>query len=452
MKILVTGQGGREHALVRALSKSPSVKEVHAIPGSDGMSLDAKCHRLEVTAANVIQLVETLGIELVVVGPETHIEQGLSDQLRARNIRVFGPSQKAGCLESSKIVAKEFMRDAAIPTSHFQIVRSAAEISSVIDQFTPPYVLKADGLAAGKGVVICSDHESLMKAANDFFVKKIHGGSAERALLEQFTPGVEISYLILTTGVSAVTLPLSQDHKKLLSGEKGPNTGGMGTVAPVELGSEIRAQIEARVVGPALKLLNEKQKSDAEFLYRGVLYIGLMLTADGPSVIEFNARFGDPECQVIMPLLDGDWAEVLGAIADGKVPNTKWYSDRSAACVVLAAEGYPEQPQKNIPIPTLNQFGQVAEGSANSSAQLAGSGLKPANGPALEESYLLHAGTLLTSTENSQWQSSGGRVLNAVGCARSVKEALRQAYGLVAKAKAPGLIYRNDIGEKIPEP
>ena len=341
MRFLVLGQGGREHALVRALKFSNSVAEVFAVPGSDGISQEAICSPLDLGDAKALEaFLQRHQFDCVVIGPETLLARGLADDLRALGVAVVGPSRTAAQLEGSKIFAKEFMASAGVPTAAFEVVETVAGTMSAAEKFTPPYVLKADGLAAGKGVTICADLAELRLASEALFERKVLGDAGTRAVLEQFQSGYEISYLVLTNGVASETLPLAQDHKRLRDGDQGPNTGGMGVVSPVEIDADLRARIEREIVTPTLNQINR-----SGLLYRGVLYIGLMITPNGPTVIEYNVRFGDPEAQVILPLLDGDWGYVFAQLAKGEMTKLKW-KPLSTACVVLAAAGYPDNPQR----------------------------------------------------------------------------------------------------------
>ncbi len=353
-------------------------------------------------------------VACVVIGPEVPLAEGLSDFLRTKNIKVFGPSQRASELESSKIISKEFMLKAKIPTARSWIVSSVAEVAKAATLTNSPYVLKADGLAAGKGVYICKTLDSLKEAAEDLFVHKILGDAGSRALLEEFSPGYELSYLVLTNGVSYETLPLAQDHKRLRDADEGPNTGGMGTTAPMKIDARLEAQIRELVLAPTM---NELQNQN--LFYRGVLFIGLMITKDGPSVLEFNTRFGDPETQVILPLLDGDWADVFLKISNGVVPSLKWHLDLFATCIVLAAENYPENPKRDV----------LIEGFTEAS----------------ESQYLLHAGT--RRNDRGEWVTSGGRVLNALGIASTRVDSRAKAYDLASKIESVGMHFRKDIGK-----
>lgn len=416
LNVLVVGQGGREHALVRALRQSPSVQSVHALPGSDGLALDAKCHAVDwQNFAGVLEVVRTEKIDLVVVGPEVPLEGGLSDALRDAGVKVFGPSREAARLEGSKVVSKEFMLKAGVPTARHFVVKTVEETMKAAFNFAPPYVLKADGLAAGKGVFICKTEADLKAAAESLFVQKSLGDAGNSALLEEFSPGYEISYLVLTNGHDCQPLLLAQDHKRLNDNDEGPNTGGMGVVAPVAIDEKLRAQINREVVEPSVRQLAEQG-----LMYRGVLFIGLMITPQGPSVLEYNVRFGDPETQVILPLLDGDWAEVFHELSQGRLQELTW-KPLASACVVLSAQGYPDAPVK----------GAALEIPASTS----------------ETRYLLHAGTKAGGSA-TQWQTNGGRVLNAIGLGANIRDAVTAAYSVAREVKSESLHMRTDIGRR----
>ncbi len=417
--VLVIGQGGREHALVRALRQSATVQAVHALPGSDGIALDAKCHNIDWKNFDaVLGVIRESSIDLVVIGPEIPLEAGLSDFLRANNVQVVAPSREAARLESSKIFSKEFMVEAGVPTARHFVVSTVAETLKAAKNFAPPFVLKADGLAAGKGVFICKSEADLEKAARDLFESKILGSAGSSALLEEFSPGYEISYLVLTNGSDSRPLILAQDHKRLLDNDEGPNTGGMGVVAPIEIDAALRARIDSDVVERSVRHLQKRG-----FMFRGVLFIGLMITPEGPSVLEYNTRFGDPETQVILPLLDGDWAVVFSELAAGRLIDLKW-KPLSAACVVLAAKGYPDTPVKGAAM--------TLPGEASASR------------------YLLHAGSARSATghRSTDWQTNGGRVLNAVGIGASLREAIDAAYEIANEVKSDALVLRSDIGRR----
>lgn len=417
MKVLVIGQGGREHAIIRGLKMSSSVQEVHAIPGSDGIARDAACHQLDVKPSEELRkFCQQKEFSLVIIGPEAPLVDGLADFFREMDMTVFGPNAVAAQLEGSKIFAKNFMNQADVPTARSFVVAGVEETLKAAESFSPPFVLKASGLAAGKGVLISKDLEELKAHAITMFEDKEFGESGAEALLEEFEAGWELSYLILTDGKNYEALPLAQDHKRLQDGDLGPNTGGMGVVAPMKIASELDQEIREKVIANTLKGL----QADSEMDYRGVLYIGLMITNQGPKVIEYNVRFGDPEAQVIFPLLDGDWGQALMAVAKGELAKLSW-KPLYSSCVVLAAKGYPSAPEKNSAI-TGDVFSE---------------------GPM---SYFLHAGT--KKDQDQHWVTSGGRVMNAIGIGSNLEESLKNAYSQSEKVSWSGIQIRKDIGQK----
>ncbi len=418
MKVLVLGQGGREHALVHAFTRSPSIREIHVAPGNDGMSRQAICHPFTWKDTDkILQLCLQSEIDFVVIGPEDPLVDGLADRLRERGILVVGPSAQGARLEGSKIYCKNFMNEAGIPTARSKAVHTVAATMEAARSFTAPYVLKADGLAAGKGVLICHTLEQLKSGATDFFERQTLGAAGTSALLEQFTPGWELSYLVLTNGQEAQALPIAQDHKRLSDNDEGPNTGGMGTVAPIAISSELQKQIDERVVGPCLRHLQKHG-----ILYRGVLFFGLMITPEGPSLLEINCRFGDPETQVLLPLIENDFGIVMKSLATGHLTPLK-FRPLFAACVVMASPGYPSDPKKGVLI-----HGNVFEETPSS--------------------YFISAGVKKES-EAGAWVTNGGRVLCAMGLGGTLKEALENAYLQRAKANWDGILFRKDIGQKI---
>lgn len=417
MKVMVIGQGGREHALVKAFANSSSVSEIHVVPGNDGMAKEALRHQVSWQDSEaLIQLCLQLQIDFVFIGPEDPLVDGLADQLRNRGILVIGPNQEAAMLEGSKYFAKRFMEEAQVPTAKYSLVQSLSDVETEISHFSPPYVLKADGLAAGKGVFICKTKDELFAAARELFEEKKLGEAGNKALLEQFESGWELSYLVLTNGKSWQTLPLAQDHKRLCDNDEGPNTGGMGTVAPLQISEQLRAKIENEIVAKSIHLLDQKK-----MVFRGVLFIGIMVTESGPKVLEYNTRFGDPETQVILPLIDGDIGELFASLSRGQLGPLK-IKDMSAACVVLAAKGYPNSPVKGTPI----------------------EGTLEANSPI---GYFIHAGTKKDLSQ--KWIVNGGRVLGAVGFGSNPTEAIQCAYEISNKVSWDGLQKRTDIGAKI---
>jgi phosphoribosylamine---glycine ligase len=414
MKVLVIGSGGREHALVRAIGASSLVSTVYVWPGNDGIFLDGERVPSNVHSADELGLWACReNIELVVIGPESELVAGLSNTLRFRGLNVFGPSQEAARLEASKIYAKDFMRQYSVPTARAHTVQTVAQALEAATEFEAPYVLKADGLAAGKGVYICDDKHALRVAATELFEIQKLGSAGHQALLEEFQPGEEISVLVLTNGKDFQILPYGRDHKRLLDADKGPNTGGMGVVAPVQISQKVQDEIRDEVVKPTVEGLKARG-----YLYRGVMFIGVMLTSTGPKVLEYNVRFGDPETQALLPLLDGDWAMILKQISEGTVPEMKW-RNAATACVVLAAEGYPDSPVRGV----------VIDGDLNGD-------------------MIIHAGTAF---REGHFVTNGGRVLNVVASAPTVTQAMDKAYAQVNEIFWAGMQYRKDIGYSLRE-
>lgn len=414
MKILILGQGGREHAFVKALNRSSTKTEVHVLPGNDGMKQEALCFidKSLKDISFIEQLCKENKYDFVFVGPEDPLVDGVSDRLRSAEINVVGPSQHWAQLEGSKIFAKEFMAKAQIPSSKFVVVDSVDSVKKHYSQFASPYVLKADGLAAGKGVFICDNLDELITASENIFVKKALGSAGDKAVLEQFTPGWELSYLFFTNGKEYVSLPIAQDHKRLYNGQKGPNTGGMGTWAPLEISSELDQNIRKKVIEPTMKQISQSNSP-----YRGVIFLGIMVTGDEPSVLEYNVRMGDPETQSILPLIESDLGKFLHSLSQGQLPKLE-FNKNFASCVVLASPGYPDNPEKGLPIQGYD--------SKNES----------------QNSYFIASGVKKTD----QWTTHGGRVLGAVGIGASKAESLKIAFSLAEKVKWKGIHYRTDIG------
>ncbi len=413
MNILVIGSGGREHAVIKAFSESQAGSKIYCAPGNAGISEMATPLNINIkNGADVTNACKKNNIDFVFIGPEEPLVNGLSDVLRKNNILVFGPSKAAAQLEGSKILAKDFMNKAKVPTARSVIVESVEQTLSNAENFTTPYILKADGLAAGKGVFICRTLDELKTAAENIFEKKTLGAAGLRALLEQNLPGTEISFLVLTNGQNFECLPLAQDHKRLLDQNKGPNTGGMGTVAPMKIETELYQKIIEKVVKPSISQLAKE-----DYLFYGVLFIGLMIVNNEPYVLEYNVRFGDPETQVILPLLKNDITQLFYNLSRGELSPIE-LNDNYAFCIVNAAEGYPDNVVKNTRIDL------------------------PLN---TENAYILHAGT--TRNSDGELVSAGGRVLNIVAVEKSLKSARTAAYKLNEKIKMPGRQYRTDLGE-----
>ncbi|MEU7862738.1 phosphoribosylamine--glycine ligase [Nonomuraea sp. NPDC049141] len=404
MRVLVIGSGGREHALCRSLMLDPQVTELHSAPGNAGMAEISTTHPVTATdPGQVTELAVRLAADLVVVGPEAPLVAGVADAVRAAGIACFGPSGEAAMIEGSKAFAKEVMTAADVPTAKARACVTPEEAAQALDEFGAPYVVKDDGLAAGKGVVVTGDREQALA----------HAAACERVVIEEFLDGPEVSLFALCDGTTAVPLQPAQDFKRAYDGDEGPNTGGMGAYTPLTWAPDgLTEQVMREVVQPTIAELARRGCP-----FQGVLYVGLALTAKGPKVIEFNARFGDPETQVVLDRLETPLAGLLAACATGRLSEhpVPVFRGGSAVAVVVAAENYPDTPVK----------GDVIEG------------LEPT-----ADAYVLHAGTRLA---DGKVLSDGGRVLNVVGTGPDQETARRNAYELVSRVRLRGSHHRTDI-------
>lgn len=422
MRVLVLGSGGREHALVWSIARSELVDEIVVAPGNPGTATEPKTRnvQLDICDANaVVQLVAEHGIDLVVVGPEAPLVAGVSDALRENGVLVVGPGKDGAELEGSKAFAKQVMVDAGVPTARYTGASTHADVDAFCDTIDcDAVVVKADGLAGGKGVVVCESVEDARAEAHRMLDEQPFGEASAEIVLEERLYGVETSYIVLAAGEEFVAFPTSQDHKRLLDGDEGPNTGGMGAYSPAPFVSdELRDEIERDVIRPTLR---ELKKRGIDF--RGFLYAGVMLTENGPSVLEFNVRMGDPETQVLLASLDSDVVPALLACARGDMSGVELSANRAAAVVVLAAEGYPSKPQK----------GAVIDGVDDANA--------------LDSVRVFHAGT---REEDGALRVNGGRVLGVTAHALTPEEAIRLAYNAVGKITWEGMQHRKDIGYQV---
>ena len=403
MKILLVGSGGREHALGAGLQADPACTELHVAPGNPGIAQIAQCHPLVITDNQaILELAQRLNIDLVVIGPEVPLVNGVADILRAANIAVFGPSKAAAQLEGSKNFAKEVMRDAGVPTAHSFTCSTQEEIEIALDAFDAPYVVKDDGLAAGKGVVVTNDRQEALA----------HALACKRVVIEEYLNGPEVSLFGISDGTTIVPMQPAQDFKRAFDGDEGPNTGGMGAYSPVPWApSDIIEDTYKQVLAP---MIAEMAARGTPFV--GLLYAGLALTDHGTRVIEFNARFGDPETQVLIPLLKTPLATLLYNAATGNLKETTldWKTE-SAVTVVLAAEGYPAAPKS----------GGIITGFS-----------------AIENVQIFHAGT---SHSDQGVVASGGRVLTVTGIGEDLTEARNLAYRAISQISLSGSFYRTDI-------
>ncbi|HKR68355.1 MAG TPA: phosphoribosylamine--glycine ligase [Streptosporangiaceae bacterium] len=407
MRVLLLGSGGREHALARSLAADRDVTELHAAPGNPGIAQQAELHEVAITDAEAVTtLASKIAADLVVVGPEAPLVAGVADALRRAGIRCFGPQRAAAMIEGSKSFAKQVMLAAGVPTAASRTCRSEIEVSEALDDFGRPYVVKADGLAGGKGVVVTNDRSLAAE----------HARSCGQVVIEEYLAGPEVSVFALADGKRAVPLLPAQDFKRAGEGDTGPNTGGMGAYAPLPWAPpDLAERTITDVINPTLAELARRGTP-----YRGVLYAGLALTSAGIKVIEFNARFGDPETQVVLDRLETPLAGLLAAAADGDLPNAarpRW-SAGAAVVVVIAAEGYPAAPVIGDEITDIDYAQQIPG------------------------SYLLHAGTTL---RDGTLRSSGGRVLNVIGTGRDIDAARATAYAAAARVRLRGSWYRTDI-------
>ena len=418
MKVLVIGSGGREHALAWAIKKSPQLTELFVAPGNAGTAAIAE--NVPISAEDIdslVAFVQMNDIDLTVVGPEAPLVAGIVDRLRANGRRCFGPAQAAAQLEGSKVFSKRFMRKHGIPTGDFSVFANAEAAKRHLYQSIMPIVIKADGLAAGKGVIVAQSLKEAERAIDDIMVDRKFGGAGASVVIEECLVGEEVSVHAICGGEDAVLLPPSQDHKRAFDNDEGPNTGGMGAYAPVPFVSDdTRAMILQRVITPTLKGM---AKDGSPFT--GVLYAGLMMTEDGPKVLEYNVRFGDPETQVLLPLLKTDLLAVLDEAAGGSLPDDiELYEDRAAATVVVAAEGYP---------------GSYPKGKA----------IAPLDGVETSSRVVFHAGTAVT---DGGLVTSGGRVLAVTAWGPHLADAIHVAYEGVEQVSFEGAFYRKDIGRK----
>jgi phosphoribosylamine--glycine ligase len=417
MNILLLGSGGREHALGWKLAQSPLCDKLWAAPGNPGIAQLAECTSLDATDHDaVIAFAKDNAVDLVVIGPEAPLVDGLADSLRAAGIDTFGPSKQAAQLEGSKGFTKELCQRAGIPTARYERCTSLEAAWGALKRFKPPFVLKADGLAAGKGVVIAETYEQAQEALGEMFDGRF-GSAGSEVVIEQFLTGEEASFFALTDGTAIVPIGTAQDHKRVGEGDTGPNTGGMGAYSPAPvLTDALQAQVMREIVEPTVRTMAAEGTP-----YSGVLYAGLMLTKDGPQLIEYNARFGDPECQVLMMRLESDLVELMLACAQGRLAevDAPELSDDFALTVVMAAEGYPDTPKKG---------GRIDLGEAE------------ANG-----ARVFHAGTKL---DGDTLTSSGGRVLNVTARGTSATEAQARAYAAVDAIDFADGFCRRDIGQR----
>ena len=419
MKILVVGSGGREHTIIRKLKESPRVDKIYAAPGNGGISRDAECVSIgAMDKEGIADFALKNNIDIVFVAPDDPLAAGMVDALNEKGIRAFGPKANAAIIESSKVFSKNLMKKYGIPTADYEVFDDPSKVMEYIDSKNRyPVVIKADGLALGKGVIIALDRNEAQAAVKEIMEDKKFGDSGNNVVVEEFLTGPEVSVLAFTDGKVVKPMVSSKDHKRAYDNDEGLNTGGMGTISPNPYYTDEIAEICRKTIfEPTIAAMNSEGRP-----FKGCLYFGLMITPNGPKVIEYNARFGDPEAQVVLPRLKTDLVDIIEAVIDEKLSelDIEWSED-AAACVVMASGGYPLSYPKGLEISGLDDNGQV------------------------EGATVYHAGTKL---ENGKFYTNGGRVLGITASGKTLDEALAKAYSAVEKITFDGAHYRKDIGK-----
>ena len=416
MKILVVGGGGREHTLVWKLRQNKDVGEIHCAPGNGGISDMAVCVPINATDLDgMVDYAKKQAFDLVVVAPDDPLYMGMVDRLMSEGIRAFGPSAKAAEIEGSKVYAKRLMKKYGIPTAEYEVFSDYESACAYIERCALPTVIKADGLALGKGVIICKTAAEAKAALEEIMVKKLFGGAGDSVVIEECLEGPEVSVLAFCDGKTILPMASAQDHKRAFDNDMGPNTGGMGAFSPSpKYTDEIRKQVEESIIQRTLFALNQEGRK-----FKGVIYFGLMLTKSGPKLLEYNARFGDPEAQVVLPRMQNDLLEVMNAVIDGRLSDiTLEWDERSAVCVVMASGGYPGKYNKGDAIIGLDDT---------------------------DNAMVFHAGT---AKSGGQYVTNGGRVLGVTALGADIAEARQKAYSDVKCISFNGAQYRSDIGVK----
>lgn len=418
MKVAVIGGGGREHTLAWKLAQSPSVDKLYAIPGSAAMSEVAQCVDIALSDMDAItDYAKKEGIDMLVVGPEVPLTEGIADLAQSKGLAVFGPNKAAAQMEGSKVFAKNLMKKYHVPTAAYASFTDGEAAKAYIKEQGVPIVVKADGLAAGKGVVVAQTEAEAIEAVNAMMEDHIFGASGGRIVIEECMVGEEASLLAFVDGKTIVPMISAQDHKRIFDNDEGPNTGGMGAYAPAPVVTpEIRKEVEEKILKPVVDGLKQEG-----ITYQGCLYAGLMITADGPKVVEFNCRFGDPETQAVLPLLDGDLAQIMYACAKGTLTaDMVHWKDAAACCVIMASAGYPASSHKGDVISGLDAVDK-------------------------EDVMVFHSGT---AKKDGQYVTNGGRVLGVTAVAGDLKSAIEKAYANVKRIHFDGQQVRSDIGAK----
>ncbi|MCR4719648.1 MAG: phosphoribosylamine--glycine ligase [Firmicutes bacterium] len=415
MKVLVIGGGGREHAIVKKLKENKKIDCIYALPGNGGIGKDSICVPIGAKETDkIVGFAQNEGIDYAVVAPDDPLVLGLVDELERVGIKCFGPDKKAAIIEGSKVFSKNLMKKYSIPTAQYEVFDKAESALAYLETAPIPTVIKADGLALGKGVIIAKTRDEAKKAVFEIMENKKFGDSGNSIVIEEFLEGPEVSVLSFTDGKTIVPMVSSMDHKRACDGDLGLNTGGMGTVAPNPYYTEeIAKECMKKIFLPTVEAMNSEGRT-----FKGCLYFGLMLTKDGPKVIEYNCRFGDPETQVVLPLLESDLFEIMNAVTEERLSEIEVkFSKKSACCVVMASKGYPEHYEKGFEISI----------------------------PESEKPYVYVAGAEL---RNDRLVTSGGRVLGAVAVEDNLEDAINSAYNRAAKIKFDNAYYRTDIGKK----
>jgi phosphoribosylamine---glycine ligase len=411
MNVLVIGSGGREHAIAKKFNEAPSVEKVFVAPGNDGMCGDAEVVAIDALDFKaLVAFAKENAVQLTFVGPEQPLAEGIVDYFEAEGLTIFGPSKAAALIEGSKSYAKEIMKKYDIPTAYYETFTEAEPAIAYIKEQGAPIVVKADGLAAGKGVIVAMTEEEAINAVNDMIGNQLFGDSSSRVVIEQFLDGEEFSYMSFVHKGQIYPMVIAQDHKRAYDGDKGPNTGGMGAYSPVpQISDEVVQVAYDTIVVPTVKAMEQEGVS-----FTGILYAGLILTSDGPKVIEFNARFGDPETQVVLPRMASDFGAFMKALMEEQPFDLQWH-DEAMLGVVVAAEGYPGDVEKGNTLPDLSDIALP----------------------------VYHAGTKLV---NGEFVGNGGRVLLVAAQAATLKEAQEKVYAELAKKEWNNFFFRNDIG------
>ncbi|MDH7512146.1 MAG: phosphoribosylamine--glycine ligase [Clostridiales bacterium] len=419
MKVLVVGSGGREHALAWKIAQSPLVEKVFCAPGNPGtLGLGENVPVADSDLKALADFAAGAEIGLTLVGPELPLTLGIVDEFEKRGLRIFGPTKKAAELEGSKIFAKQFMERHRIPTARFKVAESAPQALRILKsgEFFFPLVVKADGLAAGKGAIVCPGYRKAEEAVDLIMTKRQFGDAGKRIVIEEFLNGKEVSFIVISDGAKIQPLVTTMDHKAVYDGDRGPNTGGMGAISPSPfITPQLFSEVVSTIVFPTINRMREEGRK-----YTGVLYVGLMLTEEGPKVLEYNCRFGDPETQVQMLRLESDLVDVLLNALEGNVLKTEMrWKEKASACVVLASGGYPLAYEKGKPITGLKEVSAI---------------------PGI---VVFHAGT---KYENGEYFTNGGRVLNVCASAKTLGEALENIYSAISAISFDGMHFRRDIG------